>query len=358
MTERLNPLQKGIRALGSDWRREQNVRLGDYSENVETGTPGEFYARQTNGRVIRVINAIHTSPRFDKRVRVACSKYLPNKWKIVEELEDYNDPVSEGEIGYHHEQHEEQGPDRVTLDRKQVRQLSVRAAGGWIVKVFGAAVPTASGIVFVDNEFIDLSGETVTEGAVYVSIEADDNGDLSLNPGTPFGAPNIGTASDIPVPDPGKYPIAYVMMYEGQTEIIDNHIRPFLPLPGVGLSGSHTHEIFDDTEGDPADVSTSASSDGTSEFAARRDHVHYLDTTGLGGDGAGHVHGVARWNGASSQTTFDLPDLASYLESVTLNGLEEDPAVFSLSSDGSQIVLDTALASATTVIAHYVLLNL
>lgn len=35
----------------------------------------------------------------------------------------------------------------------------------------------------------------------------------------------------------------------------------------------HTHTIFDDTEGDPADLGASAS-DGTSSYAARRDHVH------------------------------------------------------------------------------------
>lgn len=40
------------------------------------------------------------------------------------------------------------------------------------------------------------------------------------------------------------------------------------------LNGGAT--IFDDAEGNPADVSGSAAADGTSGFAARRDHVHFL----------------------------------------------------------------------------------
>src|SRR5688572_2943756 len=123
-TGREKPIEKRVREIGSDWIGEQVVRLGDYSEAVSTGTPGQYFARQMNGRVITVINAIATAPRFDKRVLVRRSKIQPNIWKIAEVLEDYIDPIDEGQVAYHHEQHEEQGSDRLTIDRKQVKQLS------------------------------------------------------------------------------------------------------------------------------------------------------------------------------------------------------------------------------------------
>lgn len=107
---------------------------------------------------------------------------------------------------------------------------------------------------------------------------------------------------------------------------------------------------FNDSEGDPADVSSGDALDGTSIYAARRDHVHHGEITG-----GGHAHGLARWNGASGQTTFELPDLAEYLESVIASGAEEDPAGVSISADRTQIIFDTALASAKTVLAHYVI---
>ncbi len=41
----------------------------------------------------------------------------------------------------------------------------------------------------------------------------------------------------------------------------------------AGAAGTIT--LFDDTEGDPEDVTTGSAADGTSDFAARRDHVHH-----------------------------------------------------------------------------------
>lgn len=285
MTDRPNRIHKRIRELGSDWLGDQVVRLGNTAGIVETGISGQYWARQHNGKEIRVINSIAVAPIFDTRVLVSRSRHQPSIWRISEILEDYLDPVSGGAVAKHAEQHEETGFDRVTLDRKQIRQLSARAAGGWNVQVSGGAVQTESGIVIINHALLDFSSYAVTEGAKYVSIEADSTGALSLHAGAVFPAPNAGTAADIPAPDPGKYAFAYVLLYEGQTQIIDNHIRAILPLPGAGTTPL---DLFDDTEGDPEDVSEVAPADGTSEFAARRDHVH-LYTPPPGGGGSSEL---------------------------------------------------------------------
>jgi hypothetical protein len=356
MTKRESAVERRIREIGSDWIGEQVVRLGNYSEQVSTGIPGQYYARQGNGRVITIVNSISTAPRFDKRVLVRRSKVQPTIWKIAEVLEDYLEPIDAGQVAYHHEQHEEDGPDRLVLDRKQIKQLSARAAGAFTVQVFGGAVQTSGGVVFVNNELLNLASYVITSGAKYISIESDEAGDLSLNEGTVFPAPNVGTYSDIPTPGTGNHPIAYVLLFGGQTAIIDNNIRPILPLPGASST-----VLFNDAEGDPEDVSTSASSDGSSDFAARRDHVHLYTPGEEGGEtggGESHDHGLARWNGEASQTTFDLPDFAEAIEWLALNGLIEDPFVYSLSPDGSQVVLDTGLTSSQLVMASYIVRSL
>lgn len=280
MTDRPNPIQRRVRELGSDWLGEQVVRLGNLAEEVLTGEPGEYWARQYNGREIKVINSISIAPVFDTRVLVSRSRHQPTVWRITETLEDFLSPISAGRVAFHHEQHEENGSDRLALDRKQIKQLSARAAGGFTVQIYGGAVQTSEGIILVNNEILNFSSFTVTEGAIYVSIEADSNGDLSLNDGAPFASPNAGTAADIPAPASGKYALAYVLLYEGQTAIIDNNIKPILPLPGAS-----SIVLFDDTEGDPEDVSSIAPDPGSSEFAARRDHVHY----GAGGGGGSQI---------------------------------------------------------------------
>jgi hypothetical protein len=346
-----------IKKIGSDWLGEQVVRLGDYSEEVETGTPGEYYAREINGRVIRVVNSARISPRFDLRVVVRRSKIQPSIWQITEVLQDYPDPAEAGRIAHHREQHEEEGDDRLHLDRKQIKQLTCRVSGTWRVRVYGGTVITPAGIVAINTQEIDLSSYVVTTGAKFITIQTDEDGLLSVVDGTPFGSPMIGTAANIPEPDSGEFMIAFVLFYEGQTALEDRNIGVPMALPvSPGTGGGVS---FDDTEGDPEDVSEVAPADGTSTFAARRDHVHlYTPGESEGGGGPGHDHGLMRWDGASGQTIFILPDLARYVESLMLNGLEEDPLVYSLSSDGSQIVLDTGLASAQNVISHYVIMTI
>lgn len=78
-------------------------------------------------------------------------------------------------------------------------------------------------------------------------------------------------------------------------------------------------------------------------------------STGAGGT---HVHGLARWSAPSGTTTFDLPDLAEYIDGVMIGGAEQDPLVYSLSTDRSQMILDSAVTSVSTVLCHYVLASL
>jgi len=49
----------------------------------------------------------------------------------------------------------------------------------------------------------------------------------------------------------------------------------------ITLHIENADSVFNDAEGDPVVVGTSAASDGTSNFATRRDHKHAIDTTEL-----------------------------------------------------------------------------
>src|SRR5215208_4636592 len=103
--------------------------------------------------------------------------------------------------------------------------------------------------------------------------------------------------------------------------------QAFAYAPDTGQVGIYTNgawawfNLFSDAEGDPVDVSTGTASDGTSSYAARRDHVHRIDAASLS---AGQVQGVVRWVSAGG-TMFELPDLAEYLLHVFDNGSLVDP---------------------------------
>lgn len=212
------------------WISRQVVRLGNLSRTVQTGTPGVYYARQYNDDVIEVYNAMLLPPKFDRRVEVGEHRQAPGRWQIIRGLEDYGVPADGGQIGYHHEQHEEAGGDRLALDRKQIVQLSVRVqnAAGWIVRLFGAVRHTANGVVRINTQNVNLSSYVVTTGAKFVAIETDDDGVVSINDGTPFAAPNIGTVANMPAPAFGKYTRAWVLLFGGQI-LNDSHI--VVPMP-------------------------------------------------------------------------------------------------------------------------------
>lgn len=73
------------------------------------------------------------------------------------------------------------------------------------------------------------------------------------------------------------------------------------------------------------------------------------------GGGAEHVHGLARWVADGSAATFDLPDVAEYLEMVFNAGLAVDQTTVTLSADGTQITFDAAPTAANVLQAQYVI---
>jgi hypothetical protein len=214
-------------ATGSElWTGRQTVRLGDYTGVVQTAIPGVYNARQRNGVVIEVLNTLDVPPYVDLRVMVGKNKYAPDIWQIVRAMQDYDNPPNNGEITYHHKQHEETGGDRLYLDRKQIIQLSVRAYTGFTVILFGGIVNTSSGLAKVKTQAIDLSSYVITSGGKWVAIETNTAGNvhLPLNEGVIFASPRIGAVNQMPTPVAGRYTRAWVLLYEGQEAIQDKDI--------------------------------------------------------------------------------------------------------------------------------------
>jgi len=241
---------KFIKEHGAEFQNVQTTRLGNLSHVVETGTPGLLWARQWNGKEIRVINRANVPSDFDLRVLVGSTKIQPGLWFILLNMEDYLTPAAGGRIGYHHPQHELGGADQVMLDRRQIIQLSALVAdpAAFTIQLYGAVVPTANGLVLVDNEVLDLSSHVPDGGAVFVSIEVDDDGAVSLHDGVNFGSPVLADFTYYPQPEPGKYPLYVALLYEGMTELTNDLIKPILSLGAISrATGLQIHEADADT---------------------------------------------------------------------------------------------------------------
>jgi hypothetical protein len=226
MADLRNKFRSLIERISDPWMDRQPAWLGDEDEVVITDIAGVYNARLINGKPIKVYNWARVAARFDLPVEIGRHKDMPGIWQIIAGREAYTVPVAEGAIGYHHEQHMFGAEDMVPIDRKQITTMNVLVSDGasFIVQVYGGIIRTGDTYIKIAHQTFDLSASVVTAGAVFVNIEADEDGVLSANTGENFGARELATAEDIPVPTEGNVLIASVLMYESQAELTDSEI--------------------------------------------------------------------------------------------------------------------------------------
>lgn len=206
--------------------------IGREDGTVLTGTAGEIYVRNVlNGQTLRVHNTV--APAIAAlQVEVGRRVEQPGLWQIKGVRESFSTPAGSGYVPFHGTQHSFPAADTVWVDRKQILALTVLVAdaAGFIVQVIGTAPRTATGIVLIANQQIDLSSYVPVTGAIYVNIEADDDGVLSVHTGADFGARELATAADIPMPGAGQYRIATILLFESMAELLNEYILVPFPL--------------------------------------------------------------------------------------------------------------------------------
>ena len=236
---------------GDQWLERVPAWLGNHAGTVATGTAGMIYVRTVEGQVLTVFNNVAPS-EYNILVTIGRSKDQPQLWQVISRREVWDVPASSSVV-HHHQQHMFLAPDMVPINRKQILALTVLVAdpANFIVRMYGSVVHTATGIVKISTQDIDLSSYVVTAGAKFISIETDDDGALTVHEGTAFDAPEIGTYADIPVPAAGKYLIAFVLLYDGQSQLSNNDIRVPFPLGVIAKgSGLQIDEAAADTPAD------------------------------------------------------------------------------------------------------------
>jgi hypothetical protein len=178
----------------------------------------------------------------------------------------------------HSDSHGPEGADVVYIMDWQIIPLTVYAYDGMTVRVNQGYVNFQGQLTFVSQQDIDMTGSIPGSGARYSLIRLDSSGVADVQDGSAVASYADLTDSDIPVCENGYATLAFVRLYYGQTELSTNvdDLDVRTVVWGSGLFDLSGFAGFDDSEGDPVDVDATAAADGTSEYAARRDHRHHL----------------------------------------------------------------------------------
>jgi hypothetical protein len=229
----------------------------------EGGQPLAIYNDSTpheKGRRVVVGN-----DRVDKRVRVLHGKYTAGTTQTINP-----------NIGPH--DHGPTSSNPVFIADWQILPLLVYATTGMNVHVNSGMIIYQGQPFRVAATDISLTISIPGSGARYSLIRVSSVGVLSIQDGTPVASFSDLSDDDIPVCAVGYAAIAFVRLYYGQTALSKLISNPDVKMLiwGGGLFDVSGFGGFNDAEGDPVEVDYTAAEDGTSEYAARRDHRHQL----------------------------------------------------------------------------------
>ena len=326
LNSRLRKALKDVKKPQSGWMDETDKIVGRADGTILTGIAGMIYVRDPqNGQVLTVYNSVAPTDRPGLMVRVG--RLVGEAIYRVKGMRDsHGVPSGGGQISPH-------SHNDLFIGRERFLPFLVLPieGEGHTVQIYGdVIIKDDRTFTAIENQTLDLSSYVPATGALYALIEADDDGVISVVTGTEVDSKELLTPADIPAHTDGSKPSCAVRLFGGQEQLYrdPNSINDFVDVRsltsgGGGGSGGytppattaaddfqvgdgsgnwikktleetviilmtlldtvysaivHTHavndvtDLFNDMEGSPAPIGIGA--DGTSDYAARRDHSH------------------------------------------------------------------------------------
>lgn len=220
-------------------QRKKPAMLGRADGEVAAGD-GLVYVTLKSGEVVTVRNAKVPLRPF-MAVWVGEDDYNPSAMQVLGERMVFGKPLA-GSLPLHGDKHQWPGEDTVWVAGNQfVPLLAAPGSTDFAVKLYGATIKWIDGTKFlnVNPPELDLASLAPTAGALYVTLQIDEDGVFSAVAGTEVDAVELLTVADIPLPETGKLELWAVRLYPGQDRLHkDGQVNDFVDLRfGRGASG-------------------------------------------------------------------------------------------------------------------------
>lgn len=225
---RLRKAAKNATKPQSGWIDESYKVTGLADGTILTGIAGMIYVRDIqNGQVLTVYNAVAPTDRPGLIVRVG--RLVGESIYRVKGMRDsHGVPAGGGQISPH-------SHTDLFIGRERFLPFLVLPIkdGGHVVQIYGDIIEKDDLTTgWIENQTLDLSSYVPAAGALYVVIEADEDGVINVVEGTEIDSKELLTPANIPAHTPGSKPSCAVQLFTGQTQLYrdPNSINDFVDL--------------------------------------------------------------------------------------------------------------------------------
>lgn len=311
-----------------------------------------------NGQEIEVFNpAVPNTAGLN--VTVGYDQYNPSLLVIYGTRQTLGDAINYV-LPEHNTTHQYPSYDVLWVQREQflggVLVLPIGETSPFSVQVYGEVTYVGSTWEKVSNQVIDLTSYLPTDGAIWVMLQSNSSGAITIKTSDAVSGKELLTTSNLPTPDVDCRPIVGIQMYAGQTQLNRD------PTPGK------INDFYDlRFSGYATSVGSSAMNaiDGAPQIPAIAD----LDEFGIYQVSSGlfkkitwadlrppvYIPQITRWV-STGGTTFDYPDEVDRIINVSINGVIEDALLYTL--NGTQLVFDSATLIGDIIQSEYIVRTL
>lgn len=177
----------------------------------------------------------------DMPILVGYEPFAPTLFQVLGIRHVYNSVSSVPKVPAHHKTHEwlvaDGGNDVVFSLARQLMPLRV-SASGMVLTVYASPYKTESGWKEITGT-LNLNAYVPGSGACWALVSLTSTGVLAVVTGTVKASRTLLLVTDIPALPSGNYPLAGVVLYFGQTAIVETSTtQDILDLRFAGAGGS------------------------------------------------------------------------------------------------------------------------
>lgn len=212
--------------------------LGDKDGVVKADNNGNVYVLDFNGIKSVVYNS--KVPLVPHRIVKIEMKKEEKRLEVIRFVDAYPEKRIP-EVPNHAEAHQWPKWDTIWIRGQQILPGLFTPEEGLLLRAYAFAyyLSTDNGAWhLLPNQVIDLSAQTLDNGAKYLLLEVDESGEIQIQSSTVVDSKEVLRYEDIPVPTIGNHPLVAVKIYAGQTYLANNEYNmDVIDLRWAGYGG-------------------------------------------------------------------------------------------------------------------------